>query len=598
MCDDKKTDKPVFVAFEGGGAKGIAHIGALEAIEEVTSNICGVSGTSAGALVAALCSAGFKAKEIIDDNGNPIIFDSIKKQESDFNVPDFIGIYQWKRLQLFRLIRKLLNNKIAPPAVFAMYLLIVYFLITHFTEDTTLYAFYNGIAILLFVFIIFALYIKFIIVSLRIFRENLHSLLINKARESECDDLDEITFGNIESLGWKPLKIVASNLTTRKMELFSKETTPDINIADAVTASICIPFLFKPWIIDRKMYVDGGMLSNLPAWVFEEERSLQPDTYLITVEFIDNLAKHTSQQVENNDSQNNTLSIHENELSHDKKGFSIVRKFNDFKNSCGWLKSLVHTAVFGADNLSKQVQGEVIAISTNVYKDENTELELLDFDLSKQQALYVKEQTKNAALLKLEHYFINYNKVNTLLLEKIHSLVFKSIKDEVLARSDLFLTNQKDLNSSRRIRISIANKPNPNSITWKTCFHYNFKSEDPDYCMNIPDSCSFVGEVARNNQMDIADISSLRKISNSNTNPLAVNLERKCWKNLKWIFALPLTGCSNEMKTVLIIDSDIEINISSKRLIQWSNEIFDTIKEPIQTLEKYFSERNSTNGKK
>src|SRR3954467_8736055 len=72
MAEPKQTDapvrrapRPIFAIFEGGGAKGIAHVGALQAIEENALDIIGVAGTSAGALVAVLAAIGFDANDIM-----------------------------------------------------------------------------------------------------------------------------------------------------------------------------------------------------------------------------------------------------------------------------------------------------------------------------------------------------------------------------------------------------------------------------------------------------------------------------------------------------------------------------------------------------
>jgi hypothetical protein len=56
----------VYLAFQGGGAKGIAHIGGLAAVNGSSIEIAGVAGTSAGAIVAALVAAGYSAKDIFD----------------------------------------------------------------------------------------------------------------------------------------------------------------------------------------------------------------------------------------------------------------------------------------------------------------------------------------------------------------------------------------------------------------------------------------------------------------------------------------------------------------------------------------------------
>ena len=52
--------------FEGGGVKGVAYVGALEALQErkILNNVKRVGGTSAGAINAVLIALGFTLKEI------------------------------------------------------------------------------------------------------------------------------------------------------------------------------------------------------------------------------------------------------------------------------------------------------------------------------------------------------------------------------------------------------------------------------------------------------------------------------------------------------------------------------------------------------
>ena len=54
----------VCVVFSGGGARALAHIGVLQALEEKGIPIDAVAGTSMGALIAALVAQGLKASEI------------------------------------------------------------------------------------------------------------------------------------------------------------------------------------------------------------------------------------------------------------------------------------------------------------------------------------------------------------------------------------------------------------------------------------------------------------------------------------------------------------------------------------------------------
>ena len=74
-------------------------------------------------------------------------------------------------------------------------------------------------------------------------------------------------------------EIIRSNLTHNKLEdlplpLIVTATNFDLgcsvhfqkgDIADCVSASCCMPILFKPKIIDGTHYVDGGIIKNLPV---------------------------------------------------------------------------------------------------------------------------------------------------------------------------------------------------------------------------------------------------------------------------------------------------------------------------------------------
>ena len=57
---------PLGIAFSGGGAKAAAHCGALQALKEYGIQPDVVSGTSAGALVAALYASGFTPTQMVE----------------------------------------------------------------------------------------------------------------------------------------------------------------------------------------------------------------------------------------------------------------------------------------------------------------------------------------------------------------------------------------------------------------------------------------------------------------------------------------------------------------------------------------------------
>src|SRR5690606_4503901 len=61
----KEEDRPkVGLVLSGGGAKGLAHIGALKVIEEAGVKLDYIGGTSMGAIIGALYAAGYSAGEL------------------------------------------------------------------------------------------------------------------------------------------------------------------------------------------------------------------------------------------------------------------------------------------------------------------------------------------------------------------------------------------------------------------------------------------------------------------------------------------------------------------------------------------------------
>lgn len=62
--EPEKNDLKVGVVLSGGGAKGLAHIGALKVIEEAGIRIDYIGGTSMGAIVGGMYAAGYSADEL------------------------------------------------------------------------------------------------------------------------------------------------------------------------------------------------------------------------------------------------------------------------------------------------------------------------------------------------------------------------------------------------------------------------------------------------------------------------------------------------------------------------------------------------------
>ena len=84
-----------------------------------------------------------------------------------------------------------------------------------------------------------------------------------------------MTFAELDSGGYKTLKVFASDLNSTALTEFSCEKIPDVKIAESIRASMSIPLFFDAWKFpdgqpDDHIYIDGGVLYNYPITAFED----------------------------------------------------------------------------------------------------------------------------------------------------------------------------------------------------------------------------------------------------------------------------------------------------------------------------------------
>jgi NTE family protein len=326
-----------FVAFSGGGAKGIVHVGALKALEERAVQLIGLSGTSAGSIVATLAAAGFKADELINSVSGRTILDALSQIDPKLRrATDLFG-GRWWRIKVFRV-------ALAQPVPLLLWLVAGWAIppLLGWLIWRTEIAHAAFVSLILWALLGLVLFIGYCAVvgglaDVRRFRNALAVLLQQKI--FPADPAQVVRMGNFGREGRPTLKIVSANLSRRSLHLFSPERTPDTPVADAVAASICLPVIFTPWEIDGEIHVDGGIVSNLPAWPFDEERELDPEALTIAVEIQDTAA---------------------------------ITALNRFT----WPTSAIRTALFGSAELNVRLSGpaEHLALPT--------QFKLLDFDRS------------------------------------------------------------------------------------------------------------------------------------------------------------------------------------------------------------------------
>ncbi len=221
------------IVLAGGGAKGPVLAGCLEAAFDKGVKPRGFGGTSAGSIVAMLAAIGYTGDELkqilldleftqlLDDGGKRLkaFLWEAKKLEGNFQRSIEAPMILWR----LRRIKKLLKQK---------------------------YGLYRG--------------------------DNLKQFLADKIKQKVPNleqDARKVTFEElVKYKGILPLRLVATDLDSKRAVVFGNGTArANVSVVEAVQASASYPPVFDPVNIDGMWLADGGLSSNLPAFLFENE---------------------------------------------------------------------------------------------------------------------------------------------------------------------------------------------------------------------------------------------------------------------------------------------------------------------------------------
>lgn len=75
----------------------------------------------------------------------------------------------------------------------------------------------------------------------------------------------DITFKDLYNKTGKNLICTVCNVSTRAAVYISKDTCPDLRVALGTRASMNIPMIFSPVLINGDYHVDGGLCANMPV---------------------------------------------------------------------------------------------------------------------------------------------------------------------------------------------------------------------------------------------------------------------------------------------------------------------------------------------
>lgn len=310
-----------FLALEGGGGKGFAYLGAIDMLERkgVMKQIRGFAGASAGAITALLLSIGYdyrRLSEFLAETDFDRFFDPPEPRirptvgSGGIEVPDtspaelaFLrgDITRWLGELLAgdqpQFFRRLLGSWVASQPVMRLF--------QEVAADSG-HKLIEAILLLNPPAVVKALlqdgrlmkYLAFLPRDMGLFsgdaaRALFDGLLSRAAAERTSAEgkrrylplvFENLGFQRHFEIFGKELLFTGTNLRSGKTQLFSRTTTPHFPVADAVRISMGLPWVFKPYVIERQrdsldppcgVYVDGGVWNNLP---FREFDSIPPET--------------------------------------------------------------------------------------------------------------------------------------------------------------------------------------------------------------------------------------------------------------------------------------------------------------------------------
>ncbi|MDZ8239306.1 MAG: patatin-like phospholipase family protein [Nostoc sp. ChiQUE01a] len=337
-----------YAILDGGGVKGAALVGCLEAARQNEIEFVGYGGTSAGSIVALLACMRIAPEEIC-------------KIMINVNFEDFLDNSQHSLNRLIKLPKKLLSSWSKINRLYIYY--------QHKDLFNTLN---NNLGLCNADF-------------LKQFLLNKIAEYLPKLRET-IDFRKDVTFQDLQDQGCYPLKIVASDLKSRRCIVYPNEEDQGLgySVIDAVRASMSYPFVFCPLKASNRLLVDGGLSSNLPIFLFEEER--RRNRYAV-------IAFDLVVQDDANSSHNtNTYQTTENNCS-------------NFQEFCS---DLLATVLESSDDLLQRVINEIYCVRIGVSKDIHT----LDFSISLRDRVSLRDAAYRIADQYIRGTFPHWRQVN------------------------------------------------------------------------------------------------------------------------------------------------------------------------------------------
>ncbi len=210
LCFSFARAQKVGLVFSGGGAKGLAHIGVLKALEENNIPVDFITGTSMGGVVGSLYAAGYTPAEI-----------EYLALSKDFQ--------NWVNGRFESGYRRYFRKKPENPSIISAKLQI----------DTGLHAKFRSALI--------------------------NDIPLNFALLELLSQASANAKNNFDSL-FVPFRCIVSDVLSEKMIAVDKGS-----LVEAVRGTLTVPLIYRPVKVNEKYVFDGGIYNNFPIDVMQKD---------------------------------------------------------------------------------------------------------------------------------------------------------------------------------------------------------------------------------------------------------------------------------------------------------------------------------------
>lgn len=611
---DPHSNRPrdAVIAFEGGGARGVAHIGFLKEVNNSQSkelrrthphiyatwpkyNIVGAAGSSIGALVAALVAVGYRADDMIDANLNeedrqlrpagPLKGSQILAAAGLPNVTETFGRDYWWRIWLLRLVAR--HAAISSMGLLLTWLGVGYLSLLASRAVLQYFPFSNrldniasliaaGLTPPLLLFLLSRFVIRGVCsmrpVMVHVDKALNYALLKNHGIAVGCHPVfpktpllirfikspfaifqsrknSLLTDDSLNFLAVKfkhlpmPLKIVATNITSKKLTVFSQDHTPDIPVAAAVAASMALPVVFRNVSIDGAKYYDGGLVSNLPVWSFDNDRILRPDLATITSELAPAKAPPP-------------------------KGFFAHSFFSPFRS----IRDMVRASLFGVRALEHR-------FSSNFSVMSDPAISVLDFDAagSEIQKEISRARVKFRLTMQAEYGLRRHRAVIASEITRLIARRFRPagrLKKPAVVRTAILMRSQ-DAGLPALETVWMHSSPGTN-------LPY------PDEALLYPLIRTLPGESFRTGQLHFVQMRAPFRVNAERLLWGSYNrrAQRNVWEHCEWAWSIPvdINGSANAERAVILVSSNMPSSYFDIDFIRDQKSVNNTLIKDIYDL--------------